>query len=347
MVEASAARAADGEALARTLLVGLDGTDDEVLAKGDAADFPSGEEELVLGHECLAEIVRAPESSGFAPGERVVPLVRHPCGLCAQCARDHVDMCASGHYHEHGIKALHGFLRETWTDPPRSLVKVPRSIGDEAVLAEPLSIVVKALEVAASVQRRVPGFEGLAGKRALLAGTGSLGIMAAFLLRHEDVEVWAMDRSGADTAAARLLAHLGVRHFDAHEAPMEEIAERAGGFDLVVEGTGSAQVALETALALRENGISVLLGVPGEKPPVEVDADDVMRAIVLKNLALVGSVNSSRHHLEIALQRLGELRARWPDELARVVTHRFAPQDAVEAFEMDDKSVVKKVVDWR
>src|SRR5690348_2886831 len=87
-----------GEALVRTLYTGVDGTDDEVLA-GEHGAFPPGKDALVLGHECLGEVVEAPPGSGLAPGDHVVPLVRHGCGACEACARN-ADFCPNAGYRE-------------------------------------------------------------------------------------------------------------------------------------------------------------------------------------------------------------------------------------------------------
>lgn len=334
-----------GDARLRSLLVGLDGTDNEVL-EGAHTQFPPGENELVLGHECLAEVVDAPETSGLTPGDRVVPLVRHGCGLCALCAQGNADMCATGRYREHGIRGLHGFLQEEWTDDPGTLVKVPPGLGDLAVLTEPLSIVVKAIEVVSSIQRRVPHFEGFGQARVLLAGVGSLGTLAAFALAEHGAQIHALDRSGDDAAAAALVRRLGATHVDARETSLQDVAGEVGGFDLILEATGSPQVAFDAALALRENGILCLLGVPAEKPAIPLEADDVMRHLVLKNACVVGSVNSNARHIAIAMERLNGWRERWGGLLDEVITHRYAPEDALEAFDADDETVIKKVIGW-
>lgn len=336
---------AAGEARVRSLLVGLDGTDEEVVGEGHGA-FPPGEDALVLGHECLGEVLAAPEGSGVRAGDRVVPLVRHGCGLCPLCRSGKADLCSTGRYKEHGIKGLHGFLREEWSDDPASLVRVPDALGDAAVLTEPLSIVVKALEAAEQVQRRLPWFEGWGGRNVLLAGTGSLGTLAAFRLVEMGADVWGADRSGDDAAAARLLRRLGVRHVNVEESPIPEAARDVGGFDLVLEATGAPRVVFDAVEALRENGVLVVTGVPPQRPPVPVEADDLMRSLVLRNLAVVGSVNSNRRHFETAMQCLLRWQERWPEELASVITHRYRPEDAPHAVRERGPHVIKKVVDW-
>jgi threonine dehydrogenase-like Zn-dependent dehydrogenase len=340
------ARAGAGAALARTLITGIDGTDEEVLAGGHGK-MPAGQDHMVLGHECLAEVVEAPEESGLALGDRVVPLVRHGCGACDVCASA-PDMCPDDSYREHGIKELDGFMREAWTDDASTLVKAPRELGDVAVLTEPLSIAVKAIDEALQMQRRIPWFRGFRGQRALVAGTGSLGILAALLLLDDGMEVTAMDLSPDDAAAPALLRRVGAkRHVNAKEERIEDVARDEGAFDLILEATGSAKVVFEVLPTLAGNGALAMLGVPSEKPPFAVEASEIMRNMVLRNQLAFGSVNSGKGHFRQAMEELGRLHERWPDELAQVLSHRYAPEQAREAFEAHGPEIVKKFIDWR
>jgi len=66
----------EGEVLVRTLRVGVDGTDHEVIA-GNHGSPPAGEDRLVLGHEAVG-VVEDPNGTGFTQGDVVVPTVRRP-----------------------------------------------------------------------------------------------------------------------------------------------------------------------------------------------------------------------------------------------------------------------------
>src|SRR5439155_27097711 len=65
-----------GEVLCQTLELGVCGTNREILHSA-APWTPSGEDRLILGHECLARIEAVGDGlTGFLPGDLVVPVVR-------------------------------------------------------------------------------------------------------------------------------------------------------------------------------------------------------------------------------------------------------------------------------
>ena len=64
----------DGELLVRGVAVGICGTDKEIVA-GEYGWAPPGSERLVLGHESLGRVERAPAGSGFSEGDLVAGVV--------------------------------------------------------------------------------------------------------------------------------------------------------------------------------------------------------------------------------------------------------------------------------
>src|SRR5208282_5602396 len=67
---------------------------------------------------------------------------------------------------------------------------------------------------------------------ALVAGTGAIGMLAAFVLRLRGYDVVAVDRHDDTTVAARLLARVGATHVNVAEG-FDALGDRR--FDLVVE----------------------------------------------------------------------------------------------------------------
>src|SRR5690349_4092294 len=115
------------EILARTVAVGVCGTDRELI-EGRYGEAPPGHARLLLGHESLARVVEAPAASGFAPGDWMVGIVRHPDPVpCANCAAGEWDMCTNGRYTERGIDRADGFAGELFAADPAMAVKVDAS----------------------------------------------------------------------------------------------------------------------------------------------------------------------------------------------------------------------------
>src|SRR5206468_2320309 len=125
----------------QALALGVCGTDREIIA-GDYGWPPDGEPRLILGHESLGRVLRAPQGSGFQAGDHVVGVVRRPDPVpCPACAAGEWDMCRNGRYTERGIKQRHGYGAERWVVEPEFAVKVDPALGLLGVLLEPTSIV--------------------------------------------------------------------------------------------------------------------------------------------------------------------------------------------------------------
>lgn len=119
---------------------------------------------------------------------------------------------------------------------------------------------------------------------------------------------------------------------------MSEVHEHV---DFFYEATGYAQHAFESIDALAPNGVAALLGIP-ENWQFEVDGGRLHRALVLKNKAIVGSVNSNYRHFERAKESL----AVFPDWfLDALITDVYVPEEIKDAFNPDDTSI-KTVIEF-
>ncbi len=328
-----------GQALLQTLSVGVCGTDREILAGAHGA-APAGRDVLIPGHECLARVLRAPDGSGLAAGQLVVPTVRRPCGRpeCYPCAHDHPDMCVTLGYTERGIQGADGYQCERFTEVPRYLVAVPAALGAAAVLLEPTSVVAKAVEEAARVQRARLAWEPRA---ALVTGAGPVGLLGAMLLRLRGLDVTVYDRMPADSFKARAAAAVGARYLCADQAKLGE----GGPFDWILECTGAPPVVFGSIPALAPCGVLCLLGVSGTEGTLSVPAAAVNRQLVLTNGLLFGSVNASREAFTAGAQALAAAQAAWPGWLERLITRRVAPNAVGQAVDLGPEDV-KAVVEW-
>lgn len=312
---------ADGELLVRGVAVGICGTDKEIVA-GEYGWAPPGSERLVLGHESLGRVERAPEGSGFSAGDLVAGVVRRPDPEpCGACARGEWDMCRNGEYTERGIKQLHGFASERWVIPAEYAVRVEDRLGLTGVLMEPASVVAKAWEQVDRVGDRA----WYDPETVLVTGAGPIGLLAAMIAVQRGLDVHVLDRV-TDGPKPGLVADLGATY---HTSSVGEVAAKHRP-DVVVEATGVGQLVFDSIAETGSYGIVCLTGVSTAGRHLRIDAGQLNRDVVLENDALVGSVNANLRHYRQAADALAAADTSW---LERLLTTRVPLADAASVFE--------------
>jgi glucose 1-dehydrogenase len=319
----------DGALLVRALALGVCGTDREIVS-GHYGEAPPGAERLVLGHESLGEVIEAPPDCGFAPGDRVVGIVRRPDPVpCPACAVGEWDMCRNGRYTERGIKGRNGYGAERYRLEPDYAVKVDASLGILAVLMEPTSVVAKGWDHVERIGKRSRSWQP---KRLLVTGSGPIGLLAAMLGSQRGLEVHILDRGGDDTVDA-IIRDLGATH---HTGKLEDLAFDP---DIVMECTGAPSVVAAATNATAPGGVICLLGL-GVDHPINFDIGRFNRKLVLDNEVVFGSVNANRMHYDMAAQALDRADRGW---LGRLISRRVPLsrwQDALKRQPDDIKVVV-------
>lgn len=326
----------------RMLDVGVCGTDAEICRFEYGGRPPAGEDHLVVGHEGLGRVVEAGTGvSGLAPGDLAVPMVRRPCGRpeCRACRSGHQDFCETGAYTERGIVGAHGFLAEEVVEEERYLVRLGPELRGVGVLTEPLTIAEKAVRQFLEVRRRLPWLAGAAdaellrGGRGLVLGAGPVGLLGCMLLRLRGLEVTVYSRGAADDSRAALVRRVGGEYLSSGDVPASELSARAGGIDLVYEAAGASQLAFDVLPQLAANGVFIFTGVPGRKHRIEVAGDAIMRTLVLRNQAVIGTVNAGRIDFESAARDLVAIGAQWPGALEALITGRYGMAEFCERAE--------------
>ena len=340
------------QAKIRTIEVGICGTDREICTFAYGTP-PKDNEYLVLGHEALGEVTEVGSGvSRFKPGDLVVPTVRRPCPHknCPSCLNGRQDFCFTGDFTERGIKMVHGYMTEYFVEDEAHLNLVPQELRDVAVLVEPLTVAEKALAQVWQVQQRLnwnidfanprgPGH----GKTAVVLGAGPVGILGAMTLLVNGFKTFVYSRSKEPNPKADLVNSIGAKYFSAESTTPAEFLEIVENIDLVYEAVGQAKISFDVLKILGLNGVFVFTGIPPVKPAIPIEADTLMRQMVLMNQAIIGTVNADRAAFESAIRDLGTFKQRWPEAIRKVITGRF-PMESYRELLLGKATGIKNVI---
>jgi len=325
----------EGKALLRTSKIGICGTDLEII-QGSYGEAPSGSDYLILGHECQATVEEAAtDSVEIKKGDLVVPTVRRPDG-CLNCQNGESDMCLTGQYKEHGIKGLHGFCSEYSVSDVNFLVPVPAELSDVAVLLEPASVAEKGVVQTFKIQERMIWEP----QRALVLGTGPVGLLTALLLRIRGLDVTAVATRPKDSLKARLVERIGGTYVNATDQPITGL----GKFDLIMEETGVASLAAQAQGLLNNNGVFCLLGIYRANLATQ-DIGHTYDDIVLGNRITFGSVNANKRYFVNGIKDFKTIQQRFPGVLKSLFTRMVALTDYAKAYS-PTKDDIKSVIDF-
>ena len=328
------------EVLVKVKEVGLDGTDKEII-QGDAGEIPEDKDGLIIGHECLGEVVKTGGNvENFESGDLVVPTVRRPDD-CINCQEGEYDMCLNGNYTERGIKEEDGYLAEYFKEKPKFLVKIPKEIKETAVLLEPTSVAEKAVRTGYSVQDRMTWKP----ETALVAGSGTLGLLISYLLSLRDLDVNITDVE-EDERKKDILSTLSIRHFDGRDIKLHDIPDELGKqIDIIMEATGDSSVAFHSMFVVGTNGVVVLLSVTGGNENITFCADCLNEGLVLENKSVVGSVNSNKDDFKKGIEDMKKIEEKWPGLMEKLITARHDVSEIDEAIEnMGDN--IKTIIEF-
>jgi glucose 1-dehydrogenase len=320
----------NGSVLVEAIAVGVCGTDAEIAA-GDYGWAPPGKTRLVLGHESLGRVIDPGPGSGLKKGDLVVGIVRRPDPVpCPNCAVGEWDMCSNEQYTERGIKQIDGYMSEHWRIEPEYAMKVDPTLGILGVLLEPTTVVTKAWEVVVSIGHR----SFWTPKNVLVTGAGPIGLLAALIAKQMGLVVHVLDRVTSGTKPD-LVRALGATY---HSTSISEIGFKP---DVIIECTGVGKVIQDSIRGIGPGGIICLTGVGhgGIEAGGGVAIADVAATAVLKNVAVVGSVNANKRHWYKAGEALAKADREW---LAKLITRREKPENFQQALDRkpDDIKVI-------
>jgi threonine dehydrogenase-like Zn-dependent dehydrogenase len=303
--------------LVKALEIGVDATDREI---NDAlyGNPPPGSDYLIIGHESFGEVVEVgPNVKDLKPGDLVSCTVRRPgTSIYDRIGRN--DITSEETYYERGINLLHGYLTEYFVDDVEYMVKVPAGLRRLGVLSEPASVCAKAIEQAYLAQQRLQVWRP---KTAWVLGSGQIGILSSMMLRLRGLDVYTVARGKAPNRKAEIVEAYGANYVSTQQTPVDELAKATGKPDIIIEATGSSEIAFRAMEYLNLNGALVWTSITGGKKTATVPADRINLEWVLGNKLLVGSVNGNRYHFETGIAALAQAELTYPGVTERILTH--------------------------
>jgi threonine dehydrogenase-like Zn-dependent dehydrogenase len=332
---------ADGKGvLVRVLKVGVDATDREI-NEALYGNAPPGDNYLVIGHESFGIVEEVgPAVKRVKTGDYVTATVRRP-GHSIYDLIGTNDMTSEETYYERGINLRHGFLTEYFVDEEEYIVRVPKGLKRLHVLMEPMSCAAKAVHQAYEAQRRMKVWRP---QRAYVMGVGQIGLLTALILRLRGIEVYCFARSKRGTLNSQIVEGIEAHYVSTSETPPDKFVKEVGKADLIVDASGSSQVAFDAMRALGHNGALVWVSITGADRKLEVSSDKINIDWVLGNKLLLGSVNANREHFEMGIRNLALGEMMFPGVLQRILTH---PLDGLDRYQemmrllVEEKSALK------
>jgi L-iditol 2-dehydrogenase len=308
-----------GEVLIRVAACGICGTDLKKIHSGSHAA------PRIFGHETSGTIAAIGDGvQDFAVGDRVMVFHHIPCGHCYYCRKKTFAQClvykkvgctagfepAGGGFAEY-VRVMDWIVR-------RGLVKIPDGVPfEQAAFVEPVNTCFKAIENLALA----------ADETVLVIGQGPIGILLATLAARSGARVITSDLF---PERHKIAATYGLsRPIDAAKQDVVGLVHAASegrGADAVILAVGGNPL-IRTAMDAARSGGSVLLFAQTQHGEAVIDP----AAVCMDEKSLVGSYSASEEIQDEGAQLVFDGYKNGFD-LTRLISHRFALEDAVEAI---------------
>jgi len=278
-------------------------------------------------------MVEEDPSGLFRRGSLVVPTVRRGCSMCQNCKKGRSDYCLTGLFKERGIYKLNGFGSEYFAEKSENLVNVNGLKPKEAILVEPLSIISKAYERFLFETDYLTRFSE--EDHILVVGIGCIGQLAIRYLSQKGFEVDAWDIVDPTCKKVRLAEPYIRKYENFYEKPKEK-------YPIIFECSGSSK-AIDYIIrkTCKNNGIIIQIGIPASS--YLINLSDSIKQLVLKNISLIGVVNSCKKHFEEAVELIRNKKIKVSD----IVTNVYKANNIENALkEKDPCNIVKKAIKW-
>ena len=317
-----------GWVLVHNLAAGICGSDLHYLQGFAREEIPNMNLPAVLGHENAGVVVRTGEGvTAFKTGDRVAVEPLHGCmefgSSCPMCLAGKYNLCLSGvaHVGLPFVRNLPGGFGEYSIVHQRHLYLLPDSVSfEDASLVDILAVGVHAVNIG----------QPALGDTVVVIGCSMIGLDLIQCLKLSGVDILAVGRHPFQAEAAH---KLGASHtfildhpFDPTRAVQDLTWGR--GADQVYECVGGQGETLNQAIAMcRMGGKVIMIGEFYGLRPTNLFSMMMKEVPILTSNAY--STFGTDREFQVALRLLADKKV----DHNLLITHRFDPENFLEAFE--------------
>jgi len=307
--------AGEGEKLIRVKSVGVCGSDLHWFAEGGIGDA-NLDHPLVLGHEFAGEL---------EDGQRVAVDPAIPCGRCEFCEYGHPNLCSSMIFAGHGNQD--GSLREYMAWNEKCLFPIPDSLTfEDGAMLEPLGVAIHSVDLGKLKTGMTVG----------VFGCGPIGLLIIQLAKLSGAaKIIATDKFVHRAEAAK---SVGADHvfLAGDNSRLSEIraATKGRGVDVAFEAAGEQDAVDASVAAVIPGGKVILVGIPDD------DKTSFTASVARRRGLTIKLVRRMKHTYPRAI----ELVSKGLVDVRSLVTHRFALEQASEAFHVAERREGLKVI---
>ncbi len=300
---------------------GICGTDLKI-KKGLAPSNPP----VILGHEFCGEVHEIGEGvKNIKEGDRVVSeTMAYSCGSCKYCQTGNYMMCDNRLSAGYGVD---GGFAEFCVIREGALHKLPDNVSFElGALAEPLAVCVHFVIELSKLKL---------GEFVLVSGTGTIGLLAAFVAKKAGAHVILAGMS-CDAKRLKIGKEMGIDEVvNVEEENLLSVVKEitAGyGVDKAFECAGAVASVQNCIQSLRKCGVLTQVGLVEKLVPT--DFNQISR----KQLKIIGSFAHNWANWETSIHLLKN----FGDIISKIISDKRPLEDWREAFkEMENRKAIK------
>ena len=320
---------AEGDVLLRVSHVGVCGSDMHQYNTGYIGGTPV-EYPFVLGHEGSGIVEdTGPGKGGLERGQRVMIEPAMPCGECDQCRSGRPHTCRKMKFLGSPGQSP-GLLSEYIVMPASCCLPLPLQLDNRlAVLAEPLSIAIWAVDLSGTERRHRVG----------ILGSGPIGMSVLLYCKYLGLEeIYMTDRLDSRLGMAGRLGAGWTGNPDRSDIVSGILHEVPEGLDVIFDCCGMQEAVDQAVELITPGGKIMIVGIP-EFRHWKLSTD-------LTRRKEVGFQNVRRQNNR--LHRALDLMASGKVDASPLITHRFPLVETGLAFDLVSgygDSVMKAIVE--